>query len=112
MTIPPRNEYSSFSVEVFVFDEFQFVIPNVFTPNGDGVNDVFEMRACGVYDYDIKIYNRYGEPIFKSNSMNINWDGRVAGVPINSGVYYYTIRILDFRGEYLNYNGAVTVIAD
>lgn len=100
------------SVRILVFDEFEFIIPNVFTPNNDGVNEVFQMRACGVYEYEIQIYNRFGDKVFESNSMNINWDGRISGRKASSGSYYYTIRIRDFRGEYLNYNGAVTVLAE
>lgn len=100
------------SAEVFIFDEFEFIIPNVFTPNGDGINDQFKMQACGVYEYEIEIYNRYGESIFRSNSLNINWDGRVAGKLANSGMFFYSIRIKDFRSDFLNYNGSVLLLRD
>ncbi len=100
------------STEVFIFDEFEFLIPNVFSPNNDGINESFKIRACGVYDYNISIFNRFGEEVFKSNSLNINWDGTVSGRNANSGIYYYTIRIKDFRGEFINYTGTVTVITD
>ena len=100
------------SAEVFVFDEFEFIIPNIFSPNGDGVNETFAMRACGVYEYDIEIFNRLGEKVFRSNSMNINWDGRIRGRTASSGVYFYTIRIKDFRGEYLNYSGSLTLVGE
>ena len=98
--------------EIFVFDEFQFIIPNIFTPNGDNINDVFKMQACGVYDYEIEIFNRFGEKLFESNSLNINWDGRVSGWPLNSGVYFYTITIRDFRNQILDYQGTITLLTD
>jgi len=100
------------SQTVLVFDEFEFIIPNVFSPNGDGINDRFEMRACGVYEYELTIFDRYGLEVFRSNSLNINWDGRVDGKTANSGVYFYLIKIKDFRGEYLNYQGELTLLRD
>lgn len=100
------------SAEVFVFDEFEFIIPNVFTPNEDGLNDNFAMRSCGVYEYEIMIFNRYGDKVFESNSLNINWDGRISGRAAKSGVYFYSIRIKDFRGQFLDYQGNVTLISD
>lgn len=100
------------SVKVLVYDVFEFIIPNVFTPNGDRVNDEFKMIACGVYDFDIKIFNRFGEQVFTSNSLGISWDGRVNGRKANSGTYFYTIKILDFRGDYIDYSGTVTLLRD
>jgi len=100
------------TAQVFVFDEFQFIVPNVFTPNGDGINDKFKVEACGVYDYEIKIFNRFGEKVFESNDLNINWDGRVSGRVANAGVYFYTIKIREFRNQILDYNGSITLLKD
>ena len=100
------------TADVFVFDEFEFIVPNVFTPNGDNINDEFKVRACGVYDYEIQIFNRFGEKVFESNSLNINWDGRVNGNQSNSGVYFYTIRIREFRNQVLEYKGSITLLKE
>ncbi|MFT7086331.1 MAG: gliding motility-associated-like protein [Vicingaceae bacterium] len=100
------------TAEIFVFDEFQFIVPNIFTPNGDNINDEFKVQACGVYDYEIKIFNRFGEKVFESNSLNINWDGRISGRLTNSGMYFYTIKIRDFRNQILDYNGSLTLLSD
>ena len=100
------------TAEVFVFDEFQFIVPNIFTPNGDFINDQFRVQACGVYDYEIKIFNRFAEKVFESNSLNINWDGRVSGKVAKSGMYYYTIKIRDFRNQILDYQGSITLLKD
>lgn len=102
----------SSQLQVNVFDEFEFIIPNVFTPNGDRVNDEFKVRACGVYDYQIEIYNRYGVLMFNSNSMNINWDGYKDGRKVSDGVYFYNINIIDFRGERLDYSGSLTLLSN
>ncbi len=95
---------------VNVFDVFEFIIPNIFTPNQDGINETFKVQACGVYDYEIEIYNRYGQLVFRSNNLNINWDGRIDGKAANSGVYYYIIQIRDFRNEIRNYKGSLTLL--
>lgn len=98
-------------LEAKVYDEFEFIVPNVFTPNGDRINDEFKVRACGVYEYEIEIFNRYGTKLFQSNSMNINWDGFVDGRKAPDGVYFYNILIKDFRGEYLDYTGSLTLLS-
>lgn len=100
------------SSEIYIFEEFEFIIPNIFTPNGDGINDDFKVRACGVYEYEIAIYNRFGSQLFESNSMNINWDGRVNGYKASSGVYFYVIRVMDFKSDYYEYSGTVTLLAE
>lgn len=110
-----QNDFGCFdttSAIVFVYDEFEFIIPNIFTPNGDRINDEFAVRACGVYEYEIEIFNRYGISVFQSTSMNINWTGRINERIASEGVYFYKIKIKDFMGEYRNYNGALTLIRD
>jgi gliding motility-associated-like protein len=104
--------FDTISAQVFIYDQFEFIIPNVFTPNGDNINDEFMVRACGVYDYEIEIFNRYGTSMFSSNSMNINWDGRTNLVKASPGVYFYKIRIKDFKGEYIDYTGPLTLLRD
>ncbi len=96
--------------EVFVYDEFEFIIPNIFTPNGDRINDEFAPLACGVYEYEVEIFNRYGTKVFSSNSLNISWDGRISGLKAHSGIYFYSIKIKDFRGEYRYYQGSLTLL--
>ena len=71
-------------------------IPNVFTPNGDGHNDVFAMYYSGpdlIYS-DLRIFNRWGEKVFESNNINIGWDGTYKSVKQEPGVYTYTVTLL------------------
>jgi gliding motility-associated-like protein len=63
-------------------------IPNAFTPNGDGLNDV--LKALGtevVTNFNLKIFNRYGQLVFESKDKNIGWDGRFNGQRANNGAY-------------------------
>ncbi len=64
------------------------IIPNVFTPNGDGLNDRFEIYAKNSETYHLSIYDRMGMKVFESNSPDNTWDGSIDG-HTSSGTYYY-----------------------
>jgi len=89
----------------------KIVIPNVFTPNGDGQNDVFHVIVSGFKNYDIEIFNRWGEKLFEAQSPNIDWTGRsMAGVDESDGTYYYIIKVTDYTGKQTTYNGPLELI--
>jgi len=71
-------------------------VPDVFTPNGDGINDVLTIRNIDCYEnYTVIIFNRYGSVVFESNTGDLTeWDGKmgVNGEPIAPGTYFYTIQ--------------------
>jgi len=100
------------TADLFVFDEYEFEIPNIFTPNGDGINDEFKVRACGVYDYFVQIFNRYGEEVYASRSLGQGWDGRINGKKAHSGVYFYRIVIRDLNNQVRDFQGTVTLLED
>ncbi len=71
-------------------------IPNVFTPNGDGVNDLFEFPAISA-ETVLYIYNRWGNVVFKGEGLKISWDGKTQqGLAAKEGVYFYK---LESKGE-------------
>jgi len=96
--------------EVFVYDEFEFEIPNIFTPNGDGINDAFRVKACGVYEYEIQVFNRFGKEVYTSKSLLQGWDGYINDRKANPGVYFYKIVIKDLNGDYLDFQGSLTLL--
>jgi len=68
------------------------IVPNVFTPNNDGINDVFDIRTSDVGNFNLEIYNRWGNVIFENTSPLISWDGVTAsGTPASAGTYFYVI---------------------
>ena len=86
-------------------DYFNIEIPNVFTPNGDGNNELFEVAVPGRLNecVDFKVYNRWGQIMFISSGNNIKWDGRTnVGEEVPTGAYFYTIEI---RGK--SYSGSL-----
>ncbi len=71
-------------------------IPNIFTPNEDGLNDYFTIGYNFPPDnYKITIFNRWGNSVFETHDILYSWDGRIAGEYCKSGVYYYVIQYLD-----------------
>ncbi|GAA4446883.1 hypothetical protein GCM10023091_40870 [Ravibacter arvi] len=101
------------STEVQDRCEPRLVIPSAFSPDGNGRNDVLDMIGLYLTDFDIKIYNRWGEVIFASTSLDNKWDGRYKEVKVQPGVYAYvaTYRSQDYpeRPRY-KVRGSVTVI--
>lgn len=80
-----------------------YELPNVFTPNGDGINDLFTplMPYRYIKDIDIKIYDRWGLLMFETTNPDINWDGRNKDTKIMSsdGTYYYVCTVNEIRVE-------------
>ena len=72
--------------------QIDLILPNVFTPNGDGHNDIFYFNSEIIKPNSLTIYNRWGNRIFDSKN-NFAWDGRTtSGVSCNAGIYYYIIQ--------------------
>nr|MBA2744633.1 gliding motility-associated C-terminal domain-containing protein [Flavisolibacter sp.] len=67
-------------------------IPNVFTPNKDGINDTWQIQYLESYPGAIiEVFNRYGQKVFHSVGYNTPWDGNFKGSPLPAGTYYYII---------------------
>lgn len=93
--------------EVTVVDGL--VIPNVFTPDGDGINDYFEVFLTGFDQYKCEIFNRWGESVFVTETPSIQWDGRIkSGGLASNGVYFVAIHCT-LKGKPFKYEGHVTV---
>jgi gliding motility-associated-like protein len=93
-------------------------VPNVFTPNNDGINDAFDIDILGELFYEIKIYNRWGNKVFEGNADGkgndgINWNGKTDndGSPNSAGVYYYTFKYkFDLNENVKTLHGSITLI--
>lgn len=110
-TASASTEEEGISPEEYT-DEFHFFIPNVFTPNGDGVNDFFQPVAnVSLFkDYEMVIYDRYGSELFKSHDVDFPWDGKLRnGSEAAFAVYVYKIKLTDFKGEAHDYIGYVAL---
>jgi len=97
-TLTATNQCSSADASLYLTlincDSCLFV-PNAFTPNGDGKNDFFRVRQlCPIRNYNVKIFNRYGQIVYSSYYVNEGWDGTLNGVPGDMGTYFYEIEYL------------------
>lgn len=73
-------------------------VPNVFSPNGDGQNDVFVVKTNGANEFLLEIFNRWGAIIYSQTAKRLQWDGRSsAGVKLPAGIYYYHITSPDVK---------------
>lgn len=99
---------------IYVDDGSSEYIPTAFTPNGDGLNDVFRIRNVRFQKLVMfEVYNRWGERIYQNNGTNdadLGWDGTYSGQPQDMGVYNYQIIVARPSGQQKTYKGTVTLI--
>jgi gliding motility-associated-like protein len=70
------------------------VVPNIFSPNGDGINDEFRPdMGCTPSSFQLKIFNRAGQVVFESNTLTNYWKGTFQNKPVPLGTYYYTLKV-------------------
>ncbi len=79
----------------------QLHIPTSFTPNADGINDIFTPVGLDIETYKISIYNRWGQLVFNSNNLTEGWDGNFNNKPAESGVYIYKIDYQGYKNKQL-----------
>ena len=70
-------------------------VPNVFTPNGDGLNDRLQIGTTGYLNGKMSIYNRWGVQVFSQEGTSFEWDGRINGADGNAGIYYLVVSMFD-----------------
>lgn len=104
------------SITVFVetpciTESLEKLLPNAFSPNADGKNDVFCVpnNAC-IIEFTLKIYDRWGEKVFETTSFNNCWDGYVNNKEVNTATFTYAFRARLSNGESLNKNGTISLV--
>lgn len=90
--------------------EAYLYIPNSFTPNGDGVNDLFEVSTVNFKQLNISIFDRWGERIYSSDKIRFQWDGSYKGVMVQDGVYVYKVHAVSINGDIKKITGHVVVL--
>lgn len=102
----------SVTVRVFEFvcDEPDIFLPNAFTPNGDGSNDVLFVRGRNITGLELKIFDRWGELVFETTDQANGWDATFNGEPVDPAVFVYWMRVDCEGGQSFFKKGNVTVI--
>lgn len=95
---------------IVVNDGFTLEIPNVFTPNNDGANDIFTITSTGVKEIKLQIFNRWGQLMYDFVGAKAAWDGITNnGERATDGTYFYFVVATGFDGQEVNKNGPVTL---
>ena len=115
VTLFVETEYGcidSLSREVYINPVFYYYVPDAFTPDGDGLNETFIGKGEGYVDFQMSIYTKWGEIIYKTNNDLEPWNGQYknTGYEVPSGVYFYKISFNDEGGKAHNYLGEVSLI--
>ena len=103
------TDSSSLDIIVIPFPDPIIHVPNVFTPNGDGTNDVFFIASQYVETLEISIFNRWGNEMREVNGINDSWDGTVNGKDAEEGTYFFKYYAKGINGTELTGHGNVTL---
>ena len=98
---------------VIVGDDYAIYVPDAFSPNGDGVNDVFQAKGYGITKFEMDIFDRWGEKVFHSGDINQGWDGsfsRRSQPDIKQDVYIWRVKVTNIFGKSKEITGKVELI--
>jgi gliding motility-associated-like protein len=96
---------------LYVAPEYALYIPNTFTANEDGINEIWSVIGRGVKTFEAKIFNRWGEEIYAFDNIAKGWNGtQHNGGQVEQGVYVYRVAITDFKGDAHEYYGNLNLI--
>lgn len=114
VTLIAENAYGCKDTAIYEFikaDDYSMIyIPNVFTPNGDNMNDYFEIKGMRVKDLQCSIFNRWGEEIYNWQGLDGKWDGTYKNNKVLDGVYFYLMEIEWINGGKETKSGHITLI--
>ena len=106
-----ENMYCSHIDSVTIkVSESAIYAPNVFTPNGDGINDEFRVAYKSIIEFECRVFNRWGSKVFQWSDPQKGWDGTINGKPANEGAYFYVIKALGSDGIKYNLKGDINLL--
>lgn len=92
-------------------DSSQIIIPNIITPNADGINDYFVIEDLEHREMNVQIFNRWGVVVYQNNSYQNNWNGKTKGKEVADGTYYYVLKATNKNNNKVaEYHGSLTVL--
>ena len=98
------------TVPVIIEDPNSFFIPNAFSPNGDGNNDVLFVRGKNIQELNLSVYDRWGQRVFQTSDINVGWDGRYNGTEMENAVFVYYLSLSYTDGKTEVKKGNVSLI--
>lgn len=98
------------TMTVKVVENYYIGVPQVFSPNSDGLNDVLYVLGNGIKRIDFVIYNRYGQKVFESTSQSRGWDGKHKNKAVNPGVFVYYLKVTLLNNQEQEFQGNITLV--
>jgi hypothetical protein len=90
--------------------ESELTVPNAFSPNGDGVNDVFKVKYKSLVKFNATVFNRWGQELYKWSNPDEGWDGTSHGKAVKDGVYFIVVRAEGADGIKYNHKGDINIL--
>lgn len=104
------EETNSLSNEICFFFSPEIYVPNAFTANNDGLNDGFGVRGVAINEYEISIFNRWGEKLHTSTDIDEKWIPRYRDADVQMGTYVYVIKYTDYENKLYQKTGTINLI--
>ena len=101
---------ASDSARVLVIGTPRVFVPNSFSPNGDGNNDLFLIYGENIKTVNLKVFNRWGELVFNSENQFLGWDGNYKGQQQQTGVYVYEAQVTFLDNTQTLRTGSITLL--
>ena len=110
LTVSSGPCVSTATTVIVVEDGLTIEIPNVFTPNADGSNDIFFIKSTGVKEISLQVFNRWGQKLFEFTGPKASWDGSTpGGKDVPEGTYFYFVKATGFDDSKIEKHGTVNL---
>lgn len=97
------------TVDVIVIGEIDVIIPNAFSPNQDGINDIYHVLLYGAELNNFSIYDRWGKLVYVNSGNDVSWDGTMQGKLLEMGVYVYAAEYI-LHDVIITKSGTITLL--
>jgi len=105
---PDICSYTAYAVLDIGLSDIQ--VPNIFTPNGDGINDEFKVAYRSIESYRCRVYNQWGKKVYDSTDITQGWDGTIGGRAASIGAYFYVIEAKGTDGRVIKKQGDINLV--
>ena len=98
------------TIAITAFAVADIFVPNAFSPNSDGRNDVFKAIPIGIKEFKyFAVYNRWGQRVFFTTNPAVGWTGSINGAPMQTGAYVWSAAGITFKGDLIERKGTVVL---
>lgn len=110
ITDSSTNETYESDIFTIVISESELKVPNAFSPNGDGVNDIFVVKHKSLVKFNAVVFNRWGQELYRWDNPDNGWDGTAHGKEVKDGVYFIVIEAVGSDGIKYNHKGDINIL--